>query len=176
MSDTERELSEVLSAHADNTVGAISPQDARDAFVSLAPALGAVSVATPAPTTIVGAGTYALAAGTGGLSAVARGVDNPTGLRARYTGSASRLALVSACVVVSCASAVAVACRLGKNGTLTGMVASGSVSAGGKVTLALSLVAQLDPDDYIEPYITNMTDTTSIQVEAMNLTILGVIL
>lgn len=179
MPDTERELSEILSAHADNTHGDITPQDARDAFVSLAPAVGSVGVVTPAATTIAGAGTMALGAGTGALSSVARGVDCPSGLRARYIGEAARLAVVRASVVLS--SATAGPCELGArlyhNGSPVGMTARGGiVDDNGYLTLYLAHTLEVAQNDYFEVYVTNYTDTGVVTITAMHLSIEGHIL
>lgn len=64
MSETPRSLTQLLTALADNTVGAITPEDIRDVVVSLYPSRGQITLQTPAATTFSGAGVYTSVKGT----------------------------------------------------------------------------------------------------------------
>lgn len=59
MAETPKVLSALLAQLPDNTTGLISPEDIRDAVVSLYPSRGQLSLTLPGITTFAGVNTYA---------------------------------------------------------------------------------------------------------------------
>ena len=90
MADTQRLYSAILALLADNTTGAISPQDIRDATETLRNGHGELSITSSAATTIVTQNTWYNVAGTYALTADASNWDMNTNGQLRYIGAAER--------------------------------------------------------------------------------------
>lgn len=134
---------------------------------------GELYVSTPATTVVSASSTYYKVAGTTTLSTTPPAVnwDMPANNRLRYTGTLPRVAVVRAVLSASIPSGTNVALRfaLGKNGTV-------QTDSESRQFIVLSLQDEsvavqgtfvVVPDDYIEIFAQNDTNTTDIDVSAM---------
>lgn len=86
MADTPRTIPEIQTLLADNSAGAISPQDHRDELVSLQIKYGEIHISTPAATTIANTTDFVDVAGTYTLGENQQ-FDMNTNGQLRYTGT-----------------------------------------------------------------------------------------
>jgi hypothetical protein len=164
---TSRTNSELQTLFADNTAGAISPQDLRDFLDSVTPKYGSLYYSTPAATTIAVAGTYYKAAGT----TTALNLNEftmPANNRLTYTGTTDVHLHIAYSLSCTCSGNTQVlGFSLAKNGTniaeskLTRKVGTGSDV--GAVALHWDLT--VSTNDYIELFVTNETSTATITIE-----------
>lgn len=165
MADTVRTVSALKTLLADNTSGAISPQDLRDMLVSLVPGWGSYYISTPAATTIVTPGTFVKAAGTTTAINLSDRFDMPANNRLRYLGTPDVHVRAAASLSLTCAADsqdLAVAVR--KNGNpLTGAEISLKIVTGAsEVALALEVDCNLSTNDYLELWVTNETAANAV--------------
>lgn len=179
MVDTQRTLSALQTLFADNTSGDISPQDLRDFLVSAEPDRAEMYWSTPAATTTSDTGTYYKAAGTTTLqtSPAAVNFTMPANNRLTYTGTPTRLFLVQFHgTQVAQSGSVVVHWRIAKGGTT---IAASEISRkqGANATdvgaFAIGTIVSLATNEYVEVWLRNATSTTTVTVQAGNLTVWG---
>lgn len=171
MSQTQRTLTQILTALADNTSRAITPQDIRDAVETLAPRHGTVYVTAAAPNAIATPGVfYPQASTTEGIRL--RGFTASSPGRLTYAGVARVHAHIACTLSMSAgANNQTLAARLAKNGeTLPDSEVRNRVAIGADVqSTALHADFHMDTGDFIELFVTNTTSTAMVQVDLMYL-------
>lgn len=173
MADTMRSLSELATLLADNTTGAISPQDLRDAVLkTVQPGHGEIYITASAQTSVVSSGVWYPSAGTFDLSEPAMNWDMNTNGQLRYTGAAGRVAHIAMSFSMTAAAnnkniSVAVA----KNGTvLTPSIVNRQIGTGAdEGTGAVHAFTTMSTNDYLTAVIRNNTDTTNATLTTVNL-------
>lgn len=177
MPDTRRTLAANLALLADNSTQDIAPQDHRDSHLSASDVWGLLYFSTPGATTIAVAGTFVKAAGT--TTEVDSHADVTVSVANRVTWGAGQptiKALVTAFARVDPASGTKdIAIAIAKNGTVIAssrMTALGVVSGTGALVMTQTVV-ELAASDYVELWVTNDTDTTSVTVEEGHLLVKG---
>jgi len=174
MAETQRTLASVLTLLADNTSGAISPTDLRDAVETLRPGHGEIYISSSAATTLSDTTTWVEAAGTYTLSTspTAHWWAEATNARLNYTGVADSLAEVSASVSMTSGSSTQdIEIGIGKNGTiLTPSIVRRKIGTGSDVGAA-PIVAQVDVSttDYLSIMIRNITAANNVTLDLANL-------
>lgn len=172
MADTQKTWAEIQTLLADNTAGAISPQDMRDAIYSLVPSFGGVYVAgNSTATSIVSANTdYVTNWNSSGAQTNARQFTVSTAGRLTYSGTVNIHCHV-ACTIsfsVSVAASKEVQFKIYKNGSTE---VAGSLTTvdtnGATVTLSTAIHCDvgLSTNDYLEVWVSNETDTTNVTLE-----------
>lgn len=182
MADIQRSLNDLLTVQFPDglTAGSITAQTMRDLIVSLISSHVAMYITGGALTTIGVAGTYVKAAG---VTAVPPGFTPRTfthtpSNRLTYDGIVVLHALVTASVSISAAGAnKMVGLKLAKNGVvIDSTVVMTNLQTGGDISAVSVLAAvDLDPNDFLEMYVTNLTDTTDVTIESMYFHIQGAI-
>lgn len=182
MADTQRSLNDLLTVQFPDglTAGSIVASTIRDLIVSLVSSHVAAYVTSTALTTIGTSGVYVKAAG---LTAVPpgftpRNFTHVPSNRIIYDGIVVLHALVTLSVAVSAAGAnKTVGLKLAKNGAvIDSTIVMTDLQTGGDIA-AVSLLAavDLDPADFLELYVTNLTDTTDVTIESMYFHVQGAI-
>ena len=175
MADTKRSKSDLATLLADNTSGAISPQDVRDFLESMDLSFASMYFSSSAETTIAVAGTYVLAAGTT-TSIKLSNFTMPQDNRLTYTGAADVYAEISASISMTCASnSKIVGMKIAKNGTVIDSTEiHRKISTGADIGAAyVQGDVQLATNDYIELFISNETDTANATIDFCNLRVKG---
>ena len=171
MVDTVKTLAALQTQFADNTTGAISPQDLRDFLVSASPAYGSMYVSTPLETSIAD-GNFTKAAGTTTSVSLTR-FDMPADNRLRYVGTPDCHFHGVISFSMSIASGSNKVLELGayiyddsaaSGAVLAHSVISRNAASTAVGTGALHFDVMLSTNDYIELHVKNTTDTTSITV------------
>ena len=172
MADTQKTLAALQTQFADNTTGAISPQDLRDFLVSANSAYGSCYISTPAETTITD-GTFTKAAGTTTSVSLNR-FTMPANNRLTYTGTPDCHFHGVISFSMSIATGTNKVLELGayiyddsgaSGAVLAHSVVSRNAASTAIGTGALHFDATLSTNDYIELHVKNTTDTTNIQVD-----------
>lgn len=180
MADTQRTKSAIQTLFADNTSGAISPQDLRDFVESCAFNYGGayMNLGTAAATTVSGAGTfYQTNWNSLGAASNVKNFTVSTAGRLTYTGTPTVHAHIACTISYSVAVAAAkeLEFRIAKNGT----TAAGSaviVNTNGNTTkesTAIHWDAMMTTNDYLELHVANNTDTTDVTLEMAYLFAMG---
>jgi hypothetical protein len=129
-------------------------------------------------TTIASAGAYVKAEGvtTFDSNSMFFGTSN-TNNRLVYTGTATKTFHVAMTASFSCANNKLVALAIAKNGTTTGMdksiIKDTLTSTGDVESSAIHVMPVLNQNDYLEVFVTNITDTTAVTVQTMNMFAMG---
>lgn len=175
MAETKRSLSTILANLPDNTTQLISPEDIRDAVITVAPDFGAMYVVTPAATTITDTTTYFPADGTYALIGGSDWDMNVQG-QLRYIGAASRFAAIFVATSFTTASnSQRIAIGVAKNGTFIAeseidrKTGTGS-DVGAAATFAFSTV---NPNDYFSLAVRNQTSASNVTFEHVKFGALG---
>jgi hypothetical protein len=167
MSDTQRTKANLITLYADNTIGAITPQTMRDLIESFACSNASMYVTTPVATTIAVAGTFVKAEGATTLVGAHRG-DMPANNRLRFTGTARVHIHLVANLSVKCSSNNQnVSFAIAKNGVVVDhSIMEHLITTGSDVKImAIHADMDLDPNDYVELWVTNNTSTASVTVQ-----------
>ena len=177
MAETPKVLSALLAQLPDNTTGLISPEDIRDAVVSLFPSRGQIDLTSTAATSFSGSNVWTKLAGVTALdtSLGQDGFSMPANNELRATKAVNQVLLVTANVEATCASNNKVfGFTFAKNGTpLTTFHVSERFDVGGSAyTVSLTALIPTVQNDIISVYVRNETDTTALT--ANNLTLHGV--
>jgi hypothetical protein len=160
MAETQRTLAALLALLADNTTGAISPEDVRDIVETLREGHGEMYVSSSSATSFSDSTSFVNLAGTYTLDTGADLWDMNTNGQLRYTGPQNRWALVEAVISMTSSTGNQVLeFALGLNGTAqTPTIQSRKIGTGsdvGAIAVAgLIEVANLD-------YLTIMVKNTS---------------
>jgi hypothetical protein len=169
MVDTARSLTEIQTLLADNTSGAISPQDVRDMLLSVVHARGEIAITSSAETSILLVDTWYPVAGTWTLTTATsgEGFDMSTNGQLRYTGTPDRIVFVNA--TVSFESAVAAKTfefALAVDGTVIDESIASHYGSGPAVPLGFAAQAllSLSTNQYMTLMVRNRTDDTNLTV------------
>lgn len=179
MADTVRSLAALQSLLADNTSGAISPQDVRDMLISLIPSRGELSLSSAATTTISTVNTPVKIAGTTTFSSDERDVDMPENNRLRYTGTVAKdFHVLVAFGGKSASSNQNFTVYVAKNGTVISK--SGNKGFFSSVSFEepagfCQVFTELTNNDYVEAWIENNTGTANFDISSLNVSMQGVI-
>ena len=164
MADTARSLAAIQALFADNSAGAISPQDLRDAVETLATKYGEIYVSSSSATSITDTTSYFDIAGTWTLGQ-AKQFDENTNGQLRYTGTPDVEAMVKGSVSVTVAgNNDIVHLEIRKNGQdVTGSDATLKLATGADVqSFSVLGVVSLSTNDYITLAVRNETATDNI--------------
>jgi len=180
VSDTERGLTDTMESLPVNTTGEITSQVHRDSVLSIAPAHGALDLTAPDATVIAVAGTFVKAEGQSTARLDERWVSMPADLRLMYLGAPRRLFLITFTAVVQAQPGQTLGLMPFVNGVaVSGLSASGATAgdaAGAVVNLSGTWLLPLEEGDYVEPGVTNYSDTDDVTVIGLHMAILGSIL
>lgn len=171
MVDTQRSLSAIQTLFADNTAGAISPQDLRDAVETLRMGHGEIYVSSTAATSFTDTTSYVQAAGTYTFTAGYNWAMDTNG-QLKYTGAATRAIHIASIIsMISNASNEVVDWGAAKNGTvLTPSITARKIGAGTDVgSTAIHGFTTVSTNDYISVVVRNENWTGSETVTANRL-------
>ncbi len=180
MAETPKVLSALLAQLPDNTTGLISPEDIRDAVVSLFPSRGQLDLTATAATTFALTNTWYKLAGTTALDATlgqdgfAQASDNEL----RATKAVNQVLLVTANVELVCASNnKTFGITFAKNGVaITGIHVSAVLSDSGKgYGFSITGLLPTSQNDTISVFVRNETDTTAVTATSLTLSAVGFI-
>lgn len=183
MADTARTKSALATLLADNSVGAISPQDLRDFLESMHLSYGGMHITTAAATTIgsqstksgvIDGNNYVKASGTTTAGDL-KNFTMPSSNRLTYTGTPTVTVILIAQVSLSSASASQViGFKWAKNGTVINSTFVARKTSTNPTDIGASpmvgLVASVATNDYFELFIANESGATNATVEALNVT------
>lgn len=178
MADTQRSVSEILALLANNSAGAISAQDLRDAFVTWRQGHGElfIAAADSALITLADTSTYVECTApvwTPGAAGVLHNFDESAGNgRLTYTGAANIVVHVAATVSFSSVSNNRVIhLRIAKNGVTDAgaEVIRKTGTAGDVGSTAIHAIETMSQGDYLSLFALNVTSADDITIEAANL-------
>ena len=176
MADTQRDVATILSLLADNTSGAISPQDLRDAFVTWRMAHGQIYVAAADAAAVTISDTTSYFEATTPVWTASSGLhwfDESAGNgRLTYTGAGDVVVHIACSVSFTTASSNQVIhARIGKNGTTDeASEMQRKVGTGSDVgAAALHLVTTMSTGDYLSLFFKNATSASNLTVEVANI-------
>jgi hypothetical protein len=180
MAETPKVLSALLAQLPDNTTGLISPEDIRDAVVSLFPSRGQLDLTASASTTFALTNTWYKLAGTTALDATLGqdGFSQAADNELRATKAVNQVLLVTANVELVCASNnKTFGLTFAKNGTaITGIHVSAVLSDSGKgYGFSISTLIPTAANDIVSVYVRNETDTTAVTATSLTLSAVGFI-
>lgn len=180
MAETPKVLSALLAQLPDNTTGLISPEDIRDAVVSLFPSRGQIDLTASASTTFALTNTWYKLAGTTALDATLGqdGFSQAANNELRATKAVNQVLLVTANVELVCASNnKTFGLTFAKNGTaITGIHVSAILSNSNKgYGFSISTLIPTEANDIVSVYVRNETDTTAVTATSLTLSAVGFI-
>ena len=180
MAETPKVLSALLAQLPDNITGLISPEDIRDAVVSLFPSRGQIDLTASAATTFAVTNTWYKLAGTTALDATLGqdGFSQAANNELRATKAVNQVLLVTANVELVCGSNnKSFGLTFAKNGTaITGIHVSAVLSDSGKgYGFSITTLVPTAANDIISVYVRNETDTTSVTATSLTLSAVGFI-
>ena len=182
MADTQRSIADVLALLADNSAGAISPQDLRDAIVTQHAAHGMLTVAAAASAlvTLADTVTYVEAAApvwTLAASPLSTNFDESGGNgRLTYIGAPTITVHIAVHVSISSVSNNRVLhLRVGLNGTTdaTSEIVRKTGTGGDIGAGTLGLLVSMATGDYISLFVLNETSADDVTIEAASLVASG---
>ncbi len=167
MADTQRTMSDILALSPDNISGAISPQDYRDALVSLQPSFGMISEQdNTGATTLSDTSTWVLGALSGtSLAALVQRFDSPSSGRLRYTGPVPIATKIIATVsMTSAQNNQVIELGIAVNGVVKSETVVQRKTGTGSDVGSASVVGlvSLDFNDYVEIFVRNITSASNI--------------
>jgi hypothetical protein len=180
MAETPKVLAALLAQLPDNTTGLISPEDIRDAVVSLFPSRGQLDLTASAQTTFAATDTWYKLAGTTALDATLGqdGFSQASNNEIRATKAVNQVLLITANVELVCASNnKTFGITFAKNGVaITGIHVSAVLSDSGK-GYGFSITGLLPTlqNDTISVFVRNETDTTAVTATSLTLSAVGFI-
>jgi hypothetical protein len=180
MAETPKVLSALLAQLPDNTTGLISPEDIRDAVVSLFPSRGQLDLTATAATTFALTDTWYKLAGTTALDATLGqdGFSQYANNELRATKAVNQVLLITANVELVCASNnKTFGITFAKNGVaITGIHVSAVLSDSGKgYGFSITGLLPTSQNDTISVFVRNETDTTAVTATSLTLSAVGFI-
>lgn len=172
MAQTHRSQADLLNnlfpdGLSDNSIRAV---DIRDLITSMVPGHIGVHVSSAVETVISGAGAFVKALGTTALIGTAHHFTMAANNRLTYTGSVLAHCFFNVTMTVStAANNKIVAARLAVNGATLADTQVDQSIVGSSDQGALSLLgsAELNPNDFVEVFVANITDNTNLTVDHM---------
>jgi hypothetical protein len=180
MAQTPRQLPDLLLALADNTVGAITPEDIRDMLVSLYPSRGQITLQTPVATTFSGSGTYTALAGTTAIDTAVCStcVTMPANGVIKVSKAQTQIIVANATLEVLPAGVnKRYTFTFAKNGTPISSLAFTAFFGnlqGNPAGVFLSGLIPFVANDEISVVVKNDSDTTAITAAVLTTSVLGV--
>lgn len=179
MADTARGVTALQALLADNSNGAVSPQDVRDMLVSLVPAHGELTITASGLTTVSVLNTWYNVSGTWTLTATfSDDFDEPAEGRLRYIGTPTRTAFVIATISTTAAdNNQVIEWGIAKNGTIISeSIISRKQGTGADVgALAVQAITTLATNDYLTVQARNTTSTGDLTARYCSLIVEAVI-
>jgi hypothetical protein len=180
MAETPKVLAALLAQLPDNTTGLISPEDIRDAVVSLFPSRGQLDLTASAQTTFAATDTWYKLAGTTALDATLGqdGFSQASNNEIRATKAVNQVLLITANVELVCASNnKTFGITFAKNGVaITGIHVSAVLSDSGKgYGFSITGLLPTSQNDTISVFVRNETDTTAVTATSLTLSAVGFI-
>lgn len=180
MAETPKVLSALLAQLPDNTTGLISPEDIRDAVVSLFPSRGQLDLTAGASTTFALTNTWYKLAGTTALDVdvCTSCISMPANNEMRLEKAVAQIVLATATVEVSCANNnKTFSMTFAKNGAAVNHthVTQKIEDGGANYTFALSALLPTVEDDVLSVYVRNDTDTTALTTVGLTFSVVGFI-
>ena len=180
MSQTPKVLAALLAQLPDNTTGDITPEDVRDAVVSLFPSRGQIDLSATATTTFAATATYYKLAGTTALDDTLGedGFSMPSSNELRCTKNVNQVVLYTANVEVSCGSNnKTFSMTFAKNGTAVDKfhISEKLSDSNSRYFFSLSALIPMSVNDTVSVYVRNDTDTTSLVTQNYTLSAVGFI-
>jgi hypothetical protein len=180
MAETPKVLSALLAQLPDNITGDISPEDIRDAVVSLFPSRGQLDLTASAATSFSGQNVWTKLAGTTALDATLGqdGFSQYANNELRATKAVNQVLLVTANVELVCgANNKTYGLTFAKNGTPLSQVHISAVLADSNEGYGFSLTTLIPTaaNDIISVYVRNETDTTAVTATSLALSAVGFI-
>lgn len=182
MAETQRTIADLITRLADNTVGAISPEDVRDIIASLRPSYGQIYVPAAAAAAVTISNTtgyFECSAPAWTLSGSAHNVDESDGNgRLTYTGATTLRALVTCTVSMTCVGSNDVLhFRIGKNGvTDAASEVQRKIGTGSDVgAAALTFATDLTTGDHVSLFVRNATATDNVTIETASMQLISAI-
>lgn len=180
MAETPKVLSALLAQLPDNTTGDISPEDIRDAVVSLFPSRGQLDLTAASPTTFALTNTWYKLAGTTALDTTLGqdGFSQYANNELQATKAVAQVLLVTANIELVCgANNKTFGLTFAKNGTaITGIHVSAVLSSSGDgYGFSITALLPVVQNDIISVYVRNETDTTSVTATSLTLSAVGFI-
>lgn len=183
MAETQRTYAQVMALLADNTVGAISPQDLRDSLYSWYMPMGQIYMpaGSGVAETISSAGTYVELTSSGWLAGDdAELFDMSAGTgRLTYTGTVPVMCHVALSLSFTTSSNnIVVKGRIGVNDTPSGVAEfQRKIGTGSDVgSTAVHYIASLTAGDYLSAWVTTASGTTDLTLQAANLQAAGIVM
>lgn len=179
---TPRSLTELLTALADNTTAQITPEDIRDAVVSLYPSRGQLALTSggAAATTFGSSGTYVKVAGTTAIDTAVCSdcVTMPADGVLEFTKAQAQVVLANATLeVLPAGNNKRYTFTFAKNGTAIPDLAFtafyGNLS-GNPVGVFLSGLIPVAENDELSVVVKNDTDTTALTASVLTISGIGV--
>lgn len=178
---TPRSLTELLTALADNTTAQITPEDIRDAVVSLYPSRGQLELASggTAATTFTGVGQYVRVNGTTAIDAAVCTdcVTQPANGVLKFTKAQNQILLANATLeVLPAANNKRYTFTFAKNGiAIPGLafVAFYGNLSGNPAGVFLSGLIPIAENDEISVVVKNDTDTTALTASVLTISGVG---
>jgi len=174
MADTARTKAALAAILADNTSGAISPQDVRDFLETMHPSFGSLYFSSAAATTITVAGTFYKAAGTTTQVSANRFTVGTN--RLTYTGTPTIHTHIAASYSMTTAGTNDIlGIAIAKGGSvLTHSILKRKIGTGSDVgAAACHADVSLATNEYIELWVTNYDATATVTLDLGYLFILG---
>lgn len=180
MAETPKVLSALLAQLPDNTTGLISPEDIRDAVVSLFPSRGQLDLTASAATTFAATNTYYKLAGATALDQTLGqdGFSQAANNELRATKAVNQVLLVTANIELVCGSNnKTYGICFAKNGTAitTAHVSAILSDSNEGYGFTLTSLIPTSQNDTISVFVRNETDTTAVTATSLTLSAVGFI-
>ncbi len=183
MAETPKVLSALLAQLPDNTTGLISPEDIRDAVVSLNPSRGQLELASggSVATTFASSGTYVQVAGTTALDTNVGNstVSQPSNGVLKMLKNVEQVMLVNSTLeVLPAANNKRYTFTFAKNGVAVPELAFTAYFgnlAGNPAGIFLAGLLAMTYNDELSVVVKNDTDTTSLTAAVLTISLIGFI-
>jgi hypothetical protein len=180
MAQTPKQLPALITALADNIVGAITPKDIRDLLVSLYPSRGQLTLSSQVNTTFVSSGTYVPLAGVTAIDTAVCSdcVTMPANGVLKLQKAQQQIVLYNATLEVLPAGVnKRYTFTVAKNGTPVANLAFTAFFGnlqGNPAGVFLSGLVPCAQNDELQVVVRNDSDTTAIQAAVLTTSVLGV--
>jgi hypothetical protein len=181
MAETPKVLSALLAQLPDNTTGLISPEDIRDAVVSLYPSRGQLALTLPGITTFAGVNTYAPLVVTTALDTdvCSSCVSQPSNGVLKLLKNVAQVVLVNATIeMLPAANNQKLTFTFAKNGTPVANLAYTAYygNLGGNAAgIFLSGLVPMTVNDELSVVVKNETSTSSLTTSVFTMSLVGFI-
>jgi len=179
---TERYILDTVEfGGAGTAISGITADDNRSLFtncvgVKNAGAICSIYMVSNATETTIGAvGTFYKINGTSTAGSNVQRFSTAVTNRMTYTGASTDLFYVALFVAITTGNLQDISVRIAKNGVSLvesqGGVETTVASSGHRFGISCQAIVQMDPNDYVEPFVANLTSTTAVTGKDMTFTI-----